>query len=155
MSDYLSLDFLLHQVTIKSISILAGDVRLVYGGKNNQGRIEIYFNDTWWAICGNHFSWHAFEIVCNMFNLPHPHERYHNSEFGRGNQSILPMDFSCDGHESSLLDCRHEDYHEHHCGDEIVGVSCGELVMAGKKLIVFDRTVLLAIVILTQLAIQV
>lgn len=127
--SYLSFHLLLHQVTI--ISILTGDVRLVDGGTDNQGRIEIYLNDTWWAICENHFSWHAFEIVCNMINLPHPHERYHNSEFGRGNQSILPMDFSCDGHESSLLDCRHEDYYEHHCGDEIVGMSCGELVMEG------------------------
>ena len=114
-------------------------MRLVDGGANSQGRIEIYLNDTWWAICENHFSWQAFEVVCDMISLPYPHERYHNSEFGRGNQSILPMDFSCDGGESSLLDCRHKDYNEHNCGDEIVGVSCGELVMAGKKLMVFDR----------------
>ena len=70
-----------------------------------------------------------------MINLPYPHERYYESEFGRGNQSILPMDFSCDGHESSLLECRHENYYDH-CADEIVGVSCGDLEMAGKKLFV-------------------
>lgn len=75
-----------------------------------------------------------------MINLPEPHERYYESEFGRGNQSVLAMDFSCDGHESTLLDCRHESYYEHHCGNEVVGVSCGELVMAGKKLTVLART---------------
>lgn len=133
---------------------LTGEVRLVDGGTSNQGRIEIYLNDTWWAICKNHFSWNAFEIVCNMINLPEPHERYYESEFGRGNQSILAMDFSCDGHESSLLDCHHESYYEHHYGDEVVGVSCGELVMTGKRLRVFARIFYSLISILTQLAIR-
>ena len=114
-------------------------MRLVDGGTNNQGRIEIYFNDTWWAICGDHFDWDAFDIVCNMFNLPDPQERYYSSEFGRGNQSILPMGFSCDERDSSLLDCLQDDHYVHYCGGDVVGVSCGELVMAGKKLIVFDR----------------
>ena len=135
--NYSSLHLLLHQANI--ISFLTGDVRLVDGGTNNQGRIEIYFNDTWWAICGNRFNWEAFDIVCSMINLPYPHERYSASEFGRGNQSIIPMGFSCDEGDSSLLDCRQEDDYEHYCGDDIVGVSCGELVMAGKKLMVFDH----------------
>ncbi|XP_078350705.1 MAM and fibronectin type III domain-containing protein 1-like [Oculina patagonica] len=107
-----------------------GDVRLVDGGVNSQGRIEIYYNDTWWTLCQNHFNHDAFNTVCRMLSLPEPEEQFHESQFGPGNQSILPMDFSCDGHESTLMECRHEDYYDHHCGDQnTVGIACGELVM--------------------------
>ena len=112
---------------------LIGDVRLVDGGENSQGRIEIYFNDTWWALCRHHFNDEAFQTVCKMLSLPEPEEEFHESQFGPGNESILPMDFSCDGHESSLLECRHENFYDHHCGNQdTVGIACGELVMAGK-----------------------
>ena len=101
---------------------------------NSQGRIEIYYNDTWWTLCQHHFSHDAFNIVCRKLGLPDSQEAYNESQFGSGNQSILPMDFSCDGHEASLMDCRHEHFSDHHCGDQnTVGVSCGELVMKGKK----------------------
>lgn len=111
---------------------LIGDVRLVDGGSDNQGRIEIYFNSTWWSICASHFNHEAFGTVCRMLNLPEPTERYHDSEFDSGNEPILPMDFSCDGHESALLNCRHEDYYDHHCHEgNTVGVVCGDIEMAG------------------------
>lgn len=47
------------------------------------------------------------------------------------------MDFLCDGYEFFFLDCCYEDYYEYYCGDEIVGVFCGEFVMEGIGLYVF------------------
>ncbi|XP_022800803.1 neurotrypsin-like [Stylophora pistillata] len=110
-------------------SLTEGDLRLVDGGRDNQGRIEIYFNDTWWRLCKHHFNERAFTSVCRTLGLPDPEWEFRDSEFGRGNYSYLPRDFECDSEDTPLLKCRDEGYHDHHCSEEAtVGVSCGELV---------------------------
>ena len=113
---------------------LPGDLRLVDGGSDNQGRIEIYFNETWWRLCKHHFNHQALTSVCRTLGLPDPLRTFHDFDFGTGNYSYLPREFQCDNEDTTLLDCRHEEYYDSHCDeDATVGVSCGELVYAGKS----------------------
>ena len=109
-------------------------MQLVDGGSDSQGRIEIYFNETWWRLCNHHFNHQAFTSVCRTLGLPDPESRFYYSDFGTGNYSYLPRDFQCDSEDTPLLDCRHEEYYDSHCNeDATVGVSCGEFVYAGKS----------------------
>ena len=72
--------------------------------------------------------------MCRTLGLPDPESRFYYSDFGTGNYSYLPRDFQCDSEDTPLLDCRHEEYYDSHCNeDATVGVSCGELVYAGKS----------------------
>ena len=109
------------------------DVRLADGDAPNQGRIEIYFNNTWWKLCSHQFHGDAFRTVCRKLGLSDQIREYRDSQFGNGSASYLHTRFECDGHHSSLLDCRQEQWNGH-CGEEnSVGVVCGDLVFAGNE----------------------
>ena len=72
--------------------------------------------------------------MCRTLGLPDPLWTFYDFDFGAGNYSYLPGEFQCDSEDTPLLDCRHEEYYDNHCDeDATVGVSCGELVYAGKS----------------------
>ena len=69
--------------------------------------------------------------MCRQLSLPSPTEQYRSAEFGAGNGSFYDQQIDCDGHETSLDQCRQEPWNGH-CGEEnTVGVVCGDMVFAG------------------------
>ena len=70
--------------------------------------------------------------MCRKLDLPAKTRDYRDAQFGAGNQSFLHIEFNCDQVESSLLNCRQEEWHGDHCNAEnTVGVVCGEMFFAG------------------------
>ncbi|XP_068759720.1 MAM and fibronectin type III domain-containing protein 1-like [Montipora capricornis] len=117
-------------ISIQMINADNGNIRLVDGGASNQGRIELYSNNTWWKLCSYRFYGQAFQTVCRQLNLDVPSRYFYESEFGAGNLTYISTDFICDSVESSLFNCRQELWHGYCSADYSVGVVCGEMVYA-------------------------
>lgn len=115
---------------------LLGDVRLADGGAPNQGRVEIFNNGSWTAICGHWFSYDEARVVCRMLWLPDVYTVYSDNPFGAGkNASLLTEQYDCNGHESTLLNCAKRSVSSY-CSyySKNVGITCGPLVVSGEWL---------------------
>ena len=112
--------------------LFVGDIRLVDGGAPNQGRVEIYINDSWWTICDNWFGYDEGRVVCKQLGLPALYDVYYGGTFGQGNGSRLREEYNCQGSETSLLNCSKTGYISYSCDRwDDVGITCGPLVKAG------------------------
>ena len=125
-----------------------GDVRLVGGDSDLEGRVEIYHNNEWGTVCDDRFVDDDSEVVCRQlgFTGGQAHTR---AAFGAGTGTIWMDDVRCAGDESRLSDCPFRGWGVHNCRhSEDVGVSCGpaagtstnSLTLSGTLLRVrFDR----------------
>ncbi|MDE0361420.1 MAG: leucine-rich repeat domain-containing protein, partial [Rhodospirillaceae bacterium] len=102
-----------------------GDVRLVDGSTEQEGRVEIYHNNEWGTVCDDRFVSDDAEVVCRQLGLTGG-EAHTRAAFGAGTGTIWMDDVQCTGSESRLADCAFGGWGLHNCRhSEDVGVSCG------------------------------
>ena len=103
-----------------------GDVRLVNGSTDMEGRVEICYNNTYNTICDDFWDELDAQVVCRQLGYHISQGNgictgiYHfkslleqttgslpvkNAFFGQGTGKILLDDLSCDGSEETLLNC--------------------------------------------------
>ena len=102
-----------------------GDVRLVNGGTEREGRVEIHHAGEWGTVCDDRFVDDDAEVVCRQlgFTGGQAHTR---AAFGAGTGRIWMDDVRCSGNESRLADCPFRGWGRNNCRhSEDVGVSCG------------------------------
>ncbi|XP_048585093.1 deleted in malignant brain tumors 1 protein [Nematostella vectensis] len=102
-------------------------VRLVGGASPNEGRVEIYHNGEWGAVCDDFWNLLDGHVVCRMLGFPKAESVSCCSTYGSHWASkMLLDDVKCSGMESSLLDCSHKEIGQHDChpGEETAGVHC-------------------------------
>ena len=125
-----------------------GDVRLVGGGTDLEGRVEIYHSSEWGTVCDDRFVDDDAGVVCRQLGYTGGEART-RAAFGEGTGRIWMDDVQCAGGESRLADCPFGGWGLHNCRhSEDVGVSCGpaagtstnSLTLSGTLLRVrFDR----------------
>ena len=106
-------------------STAEGDVRLVGGGTDQEGRVEVFHNSEWGTVCDDRFTADDAKVVCRQLGLTGgaAHTR---AAFGAGTGTIWMDDVQCVGSESRLADCPFAGWGQHNCRhSEDVGVSCG------------------------------
>ena len=80
-------------------------MRLVGGNTDTEGRVEVYFNNEWGTVCGNHFDSAAASVVCRQLGF---HGRSMAARYGyfrEGSGQVLLENLACQGNESRLTDC--------------------------------------------------
>ncbi|XP_071503570.1 scavenger receptor cysteine-rich domain-containing protein DMBT1-like [Diadema antillarum] len=102
-----------------------GEIRLVGGQDNTQGRVEIYYDGQWGTVCDDSWDIEEANVVCRMLGFEGASNYSCCSEYGEGSGPILLDNVQCNGTESNLADCQHSEYEMHNCGHhEDVGVEC-------------------------------
>jgi len=101
-----------------------GDIRLVDGIGNYQGRVEVCHNNIWGTVCDDLWDRRDGMIACRQLGL-----RFVNTVsrayFGRGTGQIWLDDLSCTGSESRLIDCIHNGFGVNNCvHGEDAGLFC-------------------------------
>ena len=94
-----------------------GDVRLAGGTQQNEGRVEVYYNDQWGTICDDNWSIADGTVVCRLLGYSGAAQVSYNAAFGPGAGPIWLDELNCLGTEASLLSptCQHNPWGVHDC----------------------------------------
>ena len=83
-----------------------GDLRLVGGATDLEGRVEICINEIWGTVCDG--GWSTFDaiVACRQLGFrPAGAQPLYNAAFGAGTGRIWIDDILCNSRESRLIDC--------------------------------------------------
>ena len=124
-TDYVSV-----QVVVPSPEdeLVDGDLRLVNGEHDLEGRVEIYHDEKWGTVCDDFWNTRSAKVVCRQ--LGHTGGKaFSRAHFGQGSDLIWLDNVRCDGDEDRLEDCIANDWGSHNCRhSEDAGVSCTQAV---------------------------
>ncbi|KAJ8034719.1 Neurotrypsin [Holothuria leucospilota] len=101
-----------------------GDIRLVDGDSEYEGRVEIFLNNEWGTIGDDNWDNDDADVVCRQLGYTLGGTAYKDAYFGRGTGPIWLDNIGCTGNEGNLLSCSHQTNASEasHSGD--VGVAC-------------------------------
>ncbi|XP_041464645.1 deleted in malignant brain tumors 1 protein-like isoform X2 [Lytechinus variegatus] len=113
-------------VSCETISANDGDIRLVNGSTENEGRVEIFHNGLWGTICDDGWDDADARVVCRQLGyMGDVGGARGRSTYGQGSDPIYLDDVGCYGSESRLTDCSNDGWGSHNCGhSEDAGVYC-------------------------------
>ncbi|XP_029926880.1 neurotrypsin [Myripristis murdjan] len=102
-----------------------GAARLVGGVSGHSGRLEIYLNGQWGAVCDTHWTDRDASVICRQLGLGEIGTALQHSYFGPGSGLFHYERLGCRGNENSLMECRSRKFVTSDCnhGNE-AGVVC-------------------------------
>ena len=104
-----------------------GDIRLVGGGSENEGHVEVCSGMLWGSICDDGWDSREASVVCRQlgYSSEQEHAVVPGAFFGTYGTPIHLTQLSCVGNESRLVDCLHPPFGRHNCiHEEDAGVVC-------------------------------
>ena len=85
-----------------------GDVALVSGTSEMEGRVEVCMNRRWSTVCDDSWNDIDAQVVCRQAGFPNERaQALSEAPFGEGSGDILLDDVACTGTESGLINCTH------------------------------------------------
>uniref|UniRef100_A0A1X7U1B7 Deleted in malignant brain tumors 1 protein n=1 Tax=Amphimedon queenslandica TaxID=400682 RepID=A0A1X7U1B7_AMPQE len=101
-----------------------GDIRLVGGSNDNEGRVEVCINGVWGTVCDDIWDSYDATVVCNQLGINGLATARTNAYFGAGTGPINMDNVQCTGNEGFLVNCTY--LSTHNCiHQEDAGVTCG------------------------------
>ncbi|XP_077594333.1 neurotrypsin-like [Stigmatopora nigra] len=83
-----------------------GAARLVGGSSSNGGRVEVYLNGQWGAVCDSHWTDRDASVVCRQMGLSDIGTTTRHSQLATGSGLFHFERLGCRGDEKSLSSCR-------------------------------------------------
>ena len=95
------------------------------GANEAEGRVEVYYNFQWGAVCDDGWDYNEANVLCKELGFPGAKKAVGAGNFPTEEGQIILDDFACLGTETRLLDCPNSGWNEHDCGiAEAAGVIC-------------------------------
>ena len=138
------LNFMLNAISLTDLVCPSGDIRLVGGSAQDEGRVELCLNNAWGTICDDGFDANDANVICRQLGYPDHGTNVTSCSFlcviscashipldatprlsayfGQGTGSILRQYLRCTGSESRLVDCPSSSSSCTHSED--AGVTC-------------------------------
>ncbi|XP_078141077.1 scavenger receptor cysteine-rich domain-containing protein DMBT1-like [Centroberyx gerrardi] len=102
-------------------------VRLVNGSDRCSGRVEVYYNGQWGAVCGDDWDMKDAEVVCREAVCGRAQSV--GDDYGQGSEEHWLDGLECLGNESSLTQCSHKGFGRHECRHTVnAAVRCSAMV---------------------------
>ncbi|XP_032297004.1 deleted in malignant brain tumors 1 protein-like isoform X2 [Coturnix japonica] len=103
------------------------ELRLVNGSTRCNGRVEVFHNDTWAALCDDGWGMAEAQVVCRQLGCGEALFAPVGSRFGQGSGQMWPGNINCTGSESALFTCRTRQWNKSTCHPwTSAGVVCAE-----------------------------
>ena len=100
-------------------------VRLVGGNTDNEGRVEVYYSNTWGTVCDDAWGQTDSDVVCQQLGYTGADAFHYNAFFGEGNGNIWMDDVQCTSNDTCLGNCTFNGFSNHNCQhSEDVSVTC-------------------------------
>ncbi|XP_026754306.2 lysyl oxidase homolog 2B [Galleria mellonella] len=129
---------MIHEV----LDIKSASLRLTGGRNNREGRVEIYYNGAWGSICPDGWTLYEALAVCHHLALGYAEQAVQSDYFG--NSTIVLSGVQCQGNESNLFMCKHQEYGAVVCPGEVghvAGVICtNHLADLALDVVAIERT---------------
>eukprot|EP00731_Ephydatia_muelleri_P034505 Em0063g10a len=120
--------FVLHVLTIDTTTpVINVQVRLVGGSSPLEGRVEVYYNNTWGTVCDDFWTVEDAQVICRQLGFSGTSVAFSNAYFGAGssNQPIWLDNVNCLGTETNVGQCLSGGWGIHNCLHlEDAGVRC-------------------------------
>jgi len=101
-----------------------GDVRLVDGPDNFEGRVEICHNNLWGTVCDNNWNANSGIVTCRQLGFSFVRTTT-SAYYGESRGRIWLNNLFCKGSESRLIDCYHNGFGASNCKHrQDAGVVC-------------------------------
>uniref|UniRef100_A0A672FWI1 Soluble scavenger receptor cysteine-rich domain-containing protein SSC5D n=1 Tax=Salarias fasciatus TaxID=181472 RepID=A0A672FWI1_SALFA len=104
-----------------------GVARLVGSSSSGSGRVEVYLNGQWGAVCNSHWTDRDASVICRQLGLGEIGTALQHSEFGSGSGLFHYERLGCRGDENTLSKCRSRTFVTGDCshGNEAAVVCSG------------------------------
>ncbi|XP_075700761.1 antigen WC1.1-like [Rhinoderma darwinii] len=100
-------------------------IRLTGGGNNCFGRVEVFFQGRWGAVCDDEWDINDAEVVCRQIGCGSAMNATTEAMFGKGTGPIWLSEVQCKGYERALQDCWSKRWNKSDClHKEDAGVIC-------------------------------
>ena len=115
----------MHVIMYMHAAPVDGDIRLVGGITDYEGRVEVYLNGAWGTVCDDSWDITDANVVCQQLNYSRAISALGGAHFGEGSGPIYYDEVACTGTETRLADCAHNGVGIHNCfHGEDAGVRC-------------------------------
>eukprot|EP00118_Oscarella_pearsei_P028010 m.1551 g.1551 ORF g.1551 m.1551 type:complete len:371 (+) comp7186_c0_seq1:94-1206(+) len=112
---------------IQNSNYTEGDVRLVGGSSEREGRVEMYYDGVWGTVCDDDWTLANAIVVCRQLGFSFPQSYLRYAEFGQGSGPILMDNVKCTGNEEKLQQCPFGGWKNTDCRhSEDAGVICSD-----------------------------
>jgi len=92
-----------------------GSIRLSDGHSSASGRVEMFLGGVWASVCDDGYDYYAAEVTCRQLGL-HGGWPLKESYFGISHDAPIMLDgVECQGAETRLMSCAHDDVGRHDC----------------------------------------
>ena len=105
------------------------------GDLATQGRVEVFHNGVWGAVCYDSWDLKDADVVCRQLGFGGALAAKAHAAFGGGNRKIWLTNVQCRGYESSLTGCTNSGWGTYYCRqNKYAAVMCST---GDKKYIMF------------------